>query len=152
MKYCLFLITLAILLHSCSNTLTTQAPVPSPILGTWKLLTGTTIKGLDTSVVDYTRGQEMMKIITPSHFSFLRHDLNHGKDSTAVFVAGGGRVQISDTSYTEYLDYCNLREWEGGKFDFRYQIMGDTLTITGVEKVAELGIDHLNIETYLKVK
>lgn len=152
MKNCLFLITLAILFHSCSGKQTTQEPEPSPIIGTWKLLAGTTIKDHDTTVVDYTKGQEMMKIITATHFSFLRHDLNHGKDSTAVFVAGGGRVQISDSTYAEYLDYCNLREWEGGKFDFRFQIMGDTLTITGMEKVEELGIDHLNIETYLKVK
>ena len=74
-----------------------------PIVGTWRLLSGTTIKAADTVVTDYTIGQEMIKIISPTHFAFLRHDLNHGKDSTASYAAGGGRVLIGDSSYTEFL-------------------------------------------------
>ena len=124
----------------------------SPIVGTWRLLTGTTIKGKDTVVTDYTIGQEMIKIISPTHFAFLRHDLNKGKDSLASYAAGGGRIRIGDSSYTEYLDYFNIREWEGGEFVLSYKINGDTLTTTGVERVEELGIDHLNIERLVRVK
>ena len=94
----------------------------TPIIGTWQLISGTTIKGSDTTVTDYTKGQEMIKIITPTHFSFLRHDLNHGKDSTADYSAGGGRVKIEGKKYKEYLDYFNVREWEGGEFEFDYEI------------------------------
>jgi hypothetical protein len=103
----------------------------SPIIGTWQLISGTTIKGSDTTVTDYTKGQEMIKIITPTHFSFLRHDLNHGKDSTADYSAGGGRVKIEGKKYKEYLDYFNVREWEGGEFEFDYEVTGDTLIIKG---------------------
>ncbi|MGK0366482.1 MAG: putative ferredoxin-like protein [Saprospiraceae bacterium] len=61
------------------------------IVGTWKLLSGTTIKGKDTIVTDYTQRQEMIKIINETHFAFLRHDLKNGRDSNAIFVAGGGK-------------------------------------------------------------
>jgi lipopolysaccharide export system protein LptA len=131
---------------------TTKSQEASPIIGTWQLISGTTIKGKDTTFTDYTKGQEMIKIITPTHFSFLRHDLNHGKDSTADYSAGGGRVKIEGKKYKEYLDYFNVREWEGGEFEFDYEVTGDTLIIKGVEKVEKLGINHINIEKYLKKK
>lgn len=130
----------------------TKSQTSPPIVGTWKLLTGTTIKGTDTVVTDYTIGQEMIKIISPTHFAFLRHDLNKGKDSTASYAAGGGRVKIGDSTYTELLDYFSVREWEGGEFELFYKISGDTLITTGVEKIEALGIEHLNIEKLLRVK
>ena len=120
------------------------------IIGTWRLLTGMTIENKDTTLVDYTKGQELIKIISPTHFSFLRHDLNNGKDSTATFVAGGGRAEITASKYIEYLDYCNYRDWEGGKFEFEYSIINDTLVIKGIEMIEKLGVNHLNIETYIK--
>ncbi|KYP14510.1 hypothetical protein [Flavihumibacter sp. CACIAM 22H1] len=132
--------------------LETSVTKSSPLIGTWKLVSGTTIKGKDTVVTDYTIGQEMIKIISPTHFSFLRHDLNKGKDSLASYAAGGGRVRIGDSTYTEYLDYFNIREWEGGEFVLAYTIAGDTLTTTGVEKVEALGVDHINIEKLVRVK
>ncbi|MCB0610520.1 MAG: hypothetical protein KDD12_22545, partial [Lewinella sp.] len=98
MKNTLLLILPALIAISCAPK---DRPEPAPLLGTWKLLTGTTINGRDTSTVDYTQGQEMIKIITPTHFAFMRHDLNGGKDSTAVYVAGGGRVGIKGNIYTE---------------------------------------------------
>lgn len=137
-----------LLCAACSTT--TEAP--SPLIGTWKLLKGTTIAGQDTTIVDYTQGQEMIKIISATHFAFLRHDLNHGKDSTAVYSAGGGRAAINGNKYTEYLDYFNAREWEGNTFEFEYSIHGDTLTTKGIEKVEKAGVDHLNIEMFVRVR
>jgi len=125
---------------------------PSSLIGTWKLVSATTIKGTDTTNTDYTRGQEMIKIITPTHFSFLRHDLTNGKDSSAVFVAGGGRVELGEKKYMELLDYCNFREWEGGKFELNYTISNDTLVTTALEKVEKAGVDQLNIERLVRVK
>lgn len=129
-----------------------KSEIAPPIVGTWKLLTGTTIQGTDTVVTDYTIGQEMIKIISPTHFAFLRHDLNKGKDSTASYAAGGGRIKIGDSTYTELLDYFSVREWEGGEFELFYKISGDTLITTGVEKIEALGIEHLNIEKLVRVK
>lgn len=123
----------------------------APIVGTWKLITGTTIHGVDTVVTDYTAGQELIKIINKTHFSFLRHDVNGGKDSSAVFVAGGGSYELKGNKYIEHLDYCNYREWEGNSFELDYKIIGDTLVTRGLEKVEALNVEHLNIEKYHRV-
>lgn len=151
-RYFIFLATLgtyaALLGISCSK----PSPSPTPLVGTWKLLKGTTIAGKDTTVVDYTQGQEMIKIISPTHFAFLRHDLNHGKDSTAVYSAGGGRATINGHKYTEYLDYFNDRVWEGNAFEFEYTINGDTLTTKGIEKIEKAGVDHVNMEMFVRVR
>ena len=83
------------------------------IIGTWKLISGTTIKGKDTIATDYTQRQEMIKIINETHFAFLRHDLKSGKDSNAIFVAGGGKYTLKGNKYIEHLEYFNTRESTG---------------------------------------
>ena len=107
-SYLLILFSLVIIsLVACSDQ---PKPSQSPdIIGTWKLISGTTIKGTDTMTTDYTINQEMIKIINDSHFAFLRHDLNGGKDSTAIYVAGGGRYTVDGNIYTEHLDYLNYQ-------------------------------------------
>jgi len=153
MKALLSLLSAAFVLSSCSNqSKQPEQPIPSPLTGTWKMVSAITIKGKDTTVTDYTVGKEFIKIITPTHFSFLSHDLNHGKDSTASFVAGGGRVRMGEGKYTEYLDYCNFREWEGGVFELNYNIKDDTLITSSVEKIEKLGIDQLNTEKLTRVR
>jgi hypothetical protein len=146
----LTLVSIIILFAACTKT--KQQPSISPIIGTWKLLKGKVSSPKDTVVTDYTVGQEMIKIITPTHFAFMRHNLPGGKDSTASYSAGGGRVQIKGNKYTEHLDYFNLREWENHSFDFSYEIHADTLVTIGVEKLEKLGIEQLNEETYIKIR
>ena len=140
-------------LLSC-NTNTSSPPEPvNSIIGTWVLISGTTILKEDTSVTDYTKDQQMIKIINDTHFSFLRHDLNKGKDSSkAIYSSGGGRYSLVADQYIEYLDYCNDREWEGHVFHFTVTVNNDTLTQRGVEKIETLGIDRLIIEKYLRVR
>lgn len=120
--------------------------------GTWQLISGTLIEKGDTTITDYTTSPRMIKILNKSHFSFLNHDLNKGKDSTAVFVAGGGRYTLEGNNYTEYLEYCSAREWEGNKFDFTVETKNDTLVQTGTEVVESAGVNRLNIEKYLRIK
>lgn len=122
------------------------------IIGTWKLLSATTIKP-DTTIVDSVQHKEVIKIINPTHFAFLNHDLYGGKDSAkAFFVAGGGSYTLKGNAYQEKLNYCNFREWEGHTFDFTLTLNNDTLVQKGVEKVEELGIEHFLIEKYIRVK
>lgn len=122
-----------------------------PIVGTWKLLSGTLIEKGDTSITDYTKNISFIKIINDTHFSFLQHDLNKGKDSTASFVAGGGSYTLNDSLYTEHLEYCSAREWEGNDFSFVVEIKNDTLIQQGIEKVESAGINRLNIEKYIRL-
>nr|WP_295923234.1 hypothetical protein [uncultured Dyadobacter sp.] len=120
--------------------------------GTWKLISGTLIEKGDTTVTNYTQGVSFIKIINDSHFAFIQHDLNKGKDSTASFSAGGGTYTLKDSAYTEKLEYCSAREWEGNEFHFTVSIQNDTLVQRGVEKVEAAGVDRINIEKYVRLK
>jgi hypothetical protein len=83
----------------------------------------------------------------------LNHDLNKGKDTaTAAFVAGGGHYTLKDSLYTEHLEYCNDRQWEGNDFAFTITIKNDTLVQRGIEKVESAGVNRLNIERYVRIK
>ena len=123
-----------------------------PIDGTWKLLTGTLIEKGDTVVTDYTKGKEFIKIINNTHFAFLSHDLNKGKDSDATFSSGGGNYSLKDSLYTEHLVYCSDRQWEGNDFQFTVAINNDTLIQQGTEKIDSIGVNRINIEKYMRVK
>ena len=125
---------------------------PIPIAGTWKLLTGMVITKSDTAVTDYTKNISFIKIINDTHFAFLQHDLNKGKDTAAVFVSAGGLYSLNDSLYTEHLEYCSDRIWEGNDFKFTIDIKNDTLIQSGVEKVESAGVNRVNIEKYIRVK
>jgi hypothetical protein len=123
-----------------------------PIVGTWKLVNGTVIEKGDTTHTEYTKKISFIKVINDTHFAFLQHDLNKGKDSSAVFSAGGGRYSLKDSVYTEQLEYCTAREWEGNSFKLTVSIRNDTLIQRGVEKLEGLGVDRINVEKYIRVK
>jgi hypothetical protein len=80
------------------------------------------------------------------------HDLNKGKDSIAEFSSGGGSYTLKDSSYTEHLEYCNDRQWEGNDFSFTVTISNDTLIQQGIEKIDSIGVNRLNIEKYIRLK
>lgn len=127
--------------------------IPIPVIGTWQLLSGTTIEKGDTTITYYNKGLSFIKIINNSHFAFLKHDLTKGKDSAAAsFGAGGGSYSLKDSLYTEHLEYCNEREWEGNDFAFTVTVKNDTLIQSGVEKVETAGVNRLNIEKYVRLK
>ncbi|WP_423148385.1 hypothetical protein [Rubrolithibacter danxiaensis] len=156
MKILIGSILISTLLMSCgANTEKSSAngtASTNPLTGTWKLLQGTLIENGDTTVTDYTKNVSFIKIINDTHFAFLQHDLNKGKDSSAAFSAGGGTYSLTDTLYKEHLEYCSAREWEGNDFSFTISFSGDTLIQQGVEKIESKGINRLNIEKYVKVK
>jgi hypothetical protein len=119
--------------------------------GTWRLLSGTLIDKTDTTVTAYTQDKSFIKIINGSHFAFMGHDLTKGKDSSVFYSSGGGRYELHDSSYTEHLEYCNAREWEGNDFHFTVTINNDTLVQQGIEKPEGTGIERINIEKYVRL-
>jgi hypothetical protein len=125
---------------------------PLLITGTWQLITGTLIEKGDTTITDYTKNLAFIKIINDSHFAFLKHDLTKGKGESKNFDAGGGTYTLSDSLYTEHLDYYRTKEWESGKFSFVITIKNDTLTQTGIEKVESAGVNRINTEVYVRLK
>jgi hypothetical protein len=147
-------IAIFIILMSCSSSVQNNetGPATIPIEGTWKLLTGTLIEKDDTVVTNYTKGKEFIKIINNTHFAFLSHDLNKGKDSDAAFSSGGGNYSLKDSLYTEHLVYCSDRQWEGNDFHFTVTINNDTLIQQGIEKIDSIGVNRINIEKYIRIK
>jgi hypothetical protein len=151
-KITAIIISTAIL--SC-NTATQKEATPEtgfPLQGTWKLITGITIEKNDSTVTDYTTGKSFIKVINETHFAFMGHDLTKGKDSAAFYSSGGGKYKLNDSTYTEYLEYCNDRQWEGNDFHFTITISHDTLVQKGIEKIDSIGVNRLNIEKYVRVK
>lgn len=153
MKQAIGFIVITAILLSCNTPTSSekQEKKQIPLEGTWELISGTTIEKEDTVTTDYTKGQKMVKIINATHFAFLRHDLSKGKDS-AIYSSGGGSYSLTDSLYTERLEYCSDREWEGHNFQFTVSFKNDTLIQTGIEKLENLGINRLNIEKYVRVK
>jgi hypothetical protein len=148
----LFAAIAAVIFCSCNNEKKHTDTPARPLQGTWELLSETKIEKGDTTFKSADPKQRMVKIINETHFAFLRHDRNQGKDSTtATFVAGGGKYTLQDKQYTEHLEYCNFREWENNTFTFEVEIQNDTLVQRGVEKIEGLGVDRVIIERYVRV-
>ena len=147
-------IIISIIMVSCGATSRDEEPKQTslPISGTWQLISGTIIENGDTTVTLYSKNLSFIKIINDTHFAFLKHDLNKGKDSSSSYDSGGGRYSLEDSVYTEHLEYCNEREWENNDFAFTITIKNDTLTQSGIEKVENAGINRLNIEKYVRLK
>ena len=139
-------------LFACNLSIDTQGK-PIPIEGTWQLFSATLVENGDSTTTDYTKDKKFIKIINNSHFSFTSHDLNKGKDSaTASFSAGAGSYTLKDSTYTESLEFCSAREWEGHDFAFTVTIKNDTLVQSGIEKIEGTNVNRLNIEKYFRVK
>ena len=154
MKNSLASILMITTLLSCAEKKEGDLSNPSsmPITGTWQLLTATLIEKGDTVITDYSKNVSFIKIINNTHFAFIQHDLKKGKDSAAVFSSGAGTYSLKDSTYTEHLEYCSAREWEGNDFTFTLTLKNDTLIQSGIEKVESAGINRLNIEKYIRVK
>ena len=122
-----------------------------PIVGTWRLISGTTITNGHSETTDYTKRSSMIKIINDDHFAFLKHDVNVPRDSANHFDAGGGSYTLSGDQYTEHLDYYSSPKWEGNTFKFTVTINNDTLIQQGLEKVEAENVDRTIIERYVRV-
>ena len=147
------LVVASLILAGCNSGNHSETPQVTqkkalPVIGTWQLISGTTIEKNDTTITYYTKELSFIKIINDTHFAFLKHDLSKGKDATASFGAGGGKYTLTDSVYTEQLEYCNDRQWEGNDFTFTVTIQNDTLVQSGIEKVESAGINRINIEKY----
>ena len=81
MKYKIVFTLISLFTFSCQSIKEENLPIQ----GTWKLFSAILIEKGDTSITDYSKKVSFIKIINESHFAFLNHDLNHGKDSTASF-------------------------------------------------------------------
>lgn len=140
-------IFLSLLFATCT---TVEKQDQLPLTGTWELIAASSIEK-DSTFSTFDPNRNMIKIINSTHFAFLNHAIH--KDSVdAPYYAGGGRYTLQDSIYTEHLDYFNDKAWEGHTFEFVVKIKNDTLIQQGVERIEDLGIDRVIIETYKRIK
>jgi len=151
MKKVFLVLTFPVIITACTENPKKKLQFGDEISlkGTWKLLSGALIEKGDTMVTDYTKGRSFIKIINDSHFAFLNHTL---RKDTSDFSAGGGTYSLNGNNYTEHLEYCSAKEWEGHDFSFTVTIIGDMLIQNGVEKIESEGINRVNIEKYIRAK
>ncbi len=148
MKPIIGLVLIIFIAISCN---THEKQTTLPIIGTWELISATRTEK-DSTFSTFNTKVKMIKIINPTHFAFLSHDLKGGKDSTtAAYTAGGGAYTLKDSVYTEHLEYFIDRQWENNTFEFVVKIEKDTLIQTGSEKIEKLGINHIIVEKYKKI-
>lgn len=149
MKYLFFAAVLITIALSCTNQ---PKQTQLPIIGTWELISATST-GKNITVSTFNPATKMIKIINPTHFAFFSHAIGGGKDSANnQFSAGGGAYTLADSTYTENLEYFGDPRWENHKFTFTVSLSGDTLTQKGVEKIDSLGVDHIIVEKYKRIK
>ena len=152
MRIIISFLLISTILLSCDQKKENHSSYQNNLVGTWKLITGVVIEKGDTVVTDHTKNISFIKIINDSHFAFLQHDLKKGKDSIPVYVSGGGQYSLTDSFYTEHLEYCSDRNWEGNDFKFSISIKNDTLIQSGLEKIESEGVNRINIEKYVRVQ
>jgi hypothetical protein len=74
----------------------------------------------DTTVTDYSKGKSFIKIINKTHFAFIGHDLNKGKDSTVFFSSGGGTYLLNDSLTLSILSIAMRGSGKEMTFILRY--------------------------------
>lgn len=153
MKLLFPLLICVIGISSCQQkeTKTEQKP-DQPLIGSWHLISSKSIQKGDTAITTPPKDQEMVKIFNGTDFAFFTHDLKKGKTKNPVYSSGSGTYTLRDSDYSEHLVYCNARDWENLDFKFTVKFNGDTLTQTGIEKIDSLKVDHIIIETYVKLR
>jgi len=116
------------------------AQTQSPLVGTWKLVSGQMTRNDSTQT--YTAAElSSLKIISPTHFAVF------GENSNGSFShAFGGAVTITPGTYTESIDYASSPSMKGRKSMFKYEVKGDQLHLNG-------GMDGITFdETWTRVK
>ena len=114
----------------------------APLVGTWKLISGTMTYAGTTSTDDMTK-TEAMKIVTPTHFAVFSKDITTGD----VGHAGAGTIKVEGNTYSEIIMYAT---GTGNKYPmiakFTYELNGDKWHIKG-------GYDNLVFdEIWQKIK
>jgi hypothetical protein len=146
-------ILLFVILTACQGNEQSAETLHDKLEGSWQLIYAAHIKK-DTVIRNDPAGTKMIKILNQTHFAFMQHTVDKA-DSTGIFSSGGGTYALKDSIYTEHLEFCSARSYEGNDFEFTIKIHGDTLIQTGIEKLGDFGIGQENlelVEKYIRIK
>lgn len=121
------LATLAIIL---SISIVAIAQQQHPLVGTWEMVH---IKGIDAEGEKFyidTKTAREIKIITPTHYMLIAHDVEG--DSLIFNRSYAGTVEIKGESYIETPLYSSLPIFENVKADFTWKLEGERFIQSGL--------------------
>jgi hypothetical protein len=97
------------------------------IVGTWKLVS--TKYGDATEHTKYGTASSRLKIINPTHFTWLEVEANSNK----VLSSAGGKYTLDANAYTESIEFAGsgMEEYVGKPQKFTVHVDGDKLTQSG---------------------
>jgi len=100
-----------------------------PLIGTWEMVS---IKGISANgekfSIDTSTVREV-KIITPTHYMLIAHDVQ--KDSLVFNRSYAGTIKIDGNKYIEYPTQASVQIFDNVKTDFTWKIEGDKFTQAG---------------------
>ena len=91
---------------------------PHPLVGTWEMVSNDG-RWLDLSDDPAAAAHRNVKVLNETHFAF-GHLLPDG-----TVNAGGGRYSLSDSNYTEVIDYHFVPRLVGMTIEFDYRLEDD---------------------------
>jgi hypothetical protein len=104
-----------------------QETAKSAHQGTWKLVS---MKyGDATEFTNFPDGQQRLKLITQTHFTWVQYDMSTKK----VQSVAGGSYTLEGDIYTETIEFAGegMTTYLGGKHAFTITINGDKFFLSG---------------------
>ena len=98
-----------------------QRKKKSPLYGTW-ILESAVFTTEDSVIKEDKTDKKEMKIVTPDHFIFI---ISNAADNKFV-MSSGGRVLITDDTYTEIIDQSSRSDALNQRYNFTYKVVDDT--------------------------
>jgi hypothetical protein len=106
-----------------------QLTAQHPLFGTWEMVS---IKGINADgekfSIDTSTVREV-KIITPTHYMLIAHDVQG--DSLVFNRSYAGTIKLDGNKYIEYPTQASVQIFDNVKTDFTWKVEGDIFTQSG---------------------
>ncbi|MDF9798078.1 hypothetical protein OKW21_003341 [Catalinimonas alkaloidigena] len=125
------LLMLTLLLSFCIQLVAQQ----HPLVGTWQMISSKVIDVDGNEILQDNSNAREIKIITPTHFMFIAHDI---KDDSLIFKGSiAGTVNVEGDRYIESPIYSSAEEYNHFKTNFSWQVDGDQFIQRGTITLAD---------------
>lgn len=100
-----------------------------PLIGTWEMLSIQYINAEGKKLSVDTTSVREVKIITPTHYMLIAHDVQG--DSLVFNRSYAGTIKLDGDRYIEYPTQASVQIFDNVKTDFTWKIEGDKFTQAG---------------------
>lgn len=146
----LVLTVVVVALAAPSFTQAADRQQPCRIRGTWQLESVAAAGEVQPPL----EGWRQIKLITGTHFTWVGQAsgparLTSRADSLAAYRTrgfGGGRYSVTDSTYTEHIEYFGDPEWVGRVVTFSCRVVGDRWYHTTVYPEGFVGPDPVRVD------